>query len=409
MKRFLAAVFVCLACQQAPARAEDHRSNALQDLPVRVQVQAEDQMASLRVSTTSSVSVLTALGWKEVGHLLPTYTLKVEAAAQGLKVSSIPGHEFYQALKLEVPNGDAMVQSDQGWYRGNLVLWPNSAHGFSVVNEVSMEQYLYSVVPSEMPASWPMEALKSQAVAARTFALSHLEQDPKRRYDLTATTASQVYQGVKAEHPNSIRAVEATRGEIMTYQGRPILAYFHSTSGGRTENGADLWANQPYLKSVPDVDQASPKYTWHEQLSQEEVQKRLQQGLNLDLGNVISLEPKTYTGSGRVKTLSVLGTRGQREVDALKFRSALQLNSTFFNVGAISSLGELIRKPDLQEIPTAFQFAGRGWGHGLGMSQWGARQMALDGYAYHEILAHYYQGVHFEKFNPSRYRLARTF
>ncbi|MGV3526726.1 MAG: SpoIID/LytB domain-containing protein [Candidatus Sericytochromatia bacterium] len=380
------------------------QSSARQDIPIHVQVQPSNTATALRVSATSRIKGLTALGWREVGHLAPDTTLSIRAQGGGIKVTNLPGSEIYKGLRVETPNQQAVFGTEKGWFRGhaNLIAGPTS---FSVVNEVPLEQYLCSVVPSEMPASWPQEALKSQAVAARTYVISHLGQHRKRGYDVTSTTDSQVYQGVKSEHPGSNQAVYATQGEILTHAGKPALTYFHSTSGGRTESGADLWANVPYLQPVDAPDEASPKYTWHVEVSQATLRQRLR-AAKIDVGEVVGLQAAQFTSGGRVKSLRVVGTRGQQLIDGQRFRTVMQLNSTFFNAGGISAQGELLKQPDPKQIPVSFQFAGRGWGHGLGMSQWGARQMAVDGYSYQDILGHYYRGTRLEPLNLSRYQLA---
>lgn len=372
------------------------------DLPVRVQLKAQNTHSHLEVSATSTVKALTSIGWQDIGHLPPGTGLDVSAQAGQIKLANQNG-KLYQALKIEVPNADARIQTNQKWYRGNLML-KGGKQGFSVVNEVPLEQYLYSVVPSEMPASWPGEALKAQAVAARTYALTHLGRYRKYGFDVNADTSSQVYQGIQSEHPQSTAAVRSTQSEIMTHQGKPIDAYFHSTSGGRTENGGDLWAPRAYLQMVEDLDQASPKYTWQEEISQEVMRVRLRTGLNINAGKIIAIRPTAHTRSGRVKSLEIQADNGTHTVDGLKFRVAAKLNSTFFNVGGIGSSGNLLQGNS--ETPVSFQFAGRGWGHGLGMSQWGARQMALNGHRYDSILSHYYRGINMEKINPSRYQLA---
>ncbi|HEY9843751.1 MAG: SpoIID/LytB domain-containing protein [Candidatus Sericytochromatia bacterium] len=397
-----AAEFIEVIPDATPA---NYQSAYAQDLPIRVQVVAHDTAAALRVSATSRVRVLNGLGWHDIGQLAPTSQLLVKTQPGGLKVEGLQGTELYQGLRLESPNEQSLIQADQAWYRGHLTLTAVKG-GFTIVNELPLEQYLYSVVPSEMPASWPIEALKSQAVAARTYALTHLGQYRKRGFDVTSDTSSQVYQGVKAEHSNSLRAVAETAGLIMTYNDQPIQAYFHSTSGGRTENGADLWAPLPYLQPVDDVDQASPKYTWHEEQSQETVRIRLKESLKVQVGKILALQPQDYTSGGRVKTLRVLGSEGQQLISGERVRSALRLNSTFFNVGGVDAEGKLIKQPGKDKIPVSFQFAGRGWGHGMGMSQWGARQLAVDGYPFQSILSHYYRGVRIERLNPARYRLA---
>ncbi|PKL76470.1 MAG: hypothetical protein CVV27_10090 [Candidatus Melainabacteria bacterium HGW-Melainabacteria-1] len=400
----LAAVTVLPAVAQIMPLDEEsqYQLASSQDVPIRVQVVAQDTATSLRSSSAARVRVLNQLGWRDAGHLAPDTQLQVQAVSGGLKLS---GHsEVYRALRLESPHSQGLLQADKAWYRGHLNLTPLKK-GFTIINELPLEQYLYGVVPAEMPASWPLEALKSQAVAARTYALSHLGQHRKRGFDVTATTASQVYQGVKAEHTNSNRAINETAGLILTHNSQPIHAYFHSTSGGRTENGADLWAPLPYLQPVDDVDHASPKYTWHEELSQTVVRARLS-SLKVNVGEIVALQPASFTRGGRVKTLLITGTQGSQSVSGEKIRSALKLNSTFFNVGSVDAEGKLIKAPARDKVPTTFQFAGRGWGHGIGMSQWGARQLAIDGYPFQSILAHYYRGTRIERLNPARYHLA---
>lgn len=393
------------AAEFAETQPADYQIAESQDLPIRVQVVSHTSATSLRGSGDSQVKGLTAMGWRDLGHLPPSTQMVVRTAGNGLKIDGMQNQEAYRALRLESPDSRSTVLAGQSWYRGHLILTAGNG-GFSIVNEVPLEAYLYSVVPSEMPASWPLEALKSQAVAARTYALVHLGGYRQRGYDVTADTSSQVYQGVKAENTNSSRAVSETNGLILTYNGQPIQAYFHSCSGGRTENGADLWAPLPYLQPVDDVDQASPRYTWHEEQSQAVVTARLKSQLNVQVGKILALQPQSYTSGGRVKTLRVLGTSGEQTVAGEKLRMALGLNSTFFNVGSVGSDGKLLKQINRDQPPVSFEFAGRGWGHGMGLSQWGARQLALDGYPYQSILTHYYRGVRLERLNPARYQVA---
>ena len=386
-----------------PARA------ASQDLEVTVQLAERQSSTLIGTSATATVSGYTNGSWKELGRLLPNQDLHLKGLAASISVLNLDGHPQYPELRIDPPNEEAYLTLNKKPYRGSLYLVA-SRSGFDVRNVLSLEHYLYSVVPSEMPASWPLDALKSQAVAARTFALVHMNSaSNKRGYDVAATTASQVYQGMKAEHPRSTQAVKETRGQVVTFQGRPIEAYFHSTSGGQTEFGGDLWANRPYLKPVKDLDHASPKYVWHTQMTQSQVQSALRTRLKIDVGPVLSMQAVGHTQGGRVKDLKIQGTRGVKIVSGDKFRMALQLNSTFFNVGGLDPAGVIIN-PQSAEIPERFEFAGRGWGHGIGLSQWGARQMAINGMDYQQILKHYYQGVHVNTIqplqDPRRYKIA---
>lgn len=380
-------------------------AQARADLPIRVGLADGTRQVTLRVSTGTPVEVLAPIGWQRLGQLSANTSLQVNYSQGQLKLNIQSDQQVYKGLRLgQTDQEGTLVGLNNAWYRGSLNLTP-TARGITVVNEVPLEQYLYSVVPSEMPASWPLEALKSQAVAARTYAISSLGSYRSKGYDVVATTASQVYLGVKSESNLSTQAVAQTNGEILTHAGKAIHAYFHSCSGGQTESGADLWAPFAYLKSVADYDQASPKHVWHTEMSQSEMKSKLAH-LGVRVGDVLALSTVKRTSSGRVKTLQVWGKDGQKLIDGAKARMAFGLNSTFFNVGAIDARGELQKKPSAESVPVSFQFAGRGWGHGLGMSQWGARQLALNGYAHRDILNHYYPSTQLGPLNKAQFRMA---
>ncbi|HEY9856349.1 MAG TPA: SpoIID/LytB domain-containing protein, partial [Stenomitos sp.] len=216
-------------------------------------------------------------------------------------------------------------------YRGDLEVRPGSG-SLTVVNELPLEEYLYGVVPGEVIPSWHPEALKAQAVAARTYAISRLGQFASLGYDLKATVVSQVYGGVNLEKPSTNRAVDDTRGQILTYQGAPIDALYSDCSGGYTEAAGDVWGRPvPYLQSVPDFDQGSPRYTWTFTAAGGALPQAIAKlGASIgDLQDIIALE---RTFSGRVKRARLVGSQGQVEVTGEKLRFAFGLRSTFFNV-----------------------------------------------------------------------------
>ncbi|MEP0886338.1 SpoIID/LytB domain-containing protein, partial [Trichocoleus sp. ST-U3] len=170
------------------------------------------------------------------------------------------------------------------------------------------------------------------------------------------------------------QAVNATAGQVMTYGGKVILAAFHSSSGGHTENVEDIWTQPlPYLRGVADYDMGAPVFQWTKSFSRGEM-SRLISGV----GNVVSMTPERRTPQGRVITMKVQGDRGTKRVSGNDLRSALGLRSTLF---AVSSTG------------SGFQIDGRGYGHGLGLSQWGAHNLAAQGTNYQQILGHYYQSA----------------
>lgn len=161
------------------------------------------------------------------------------------------------------PQQNGYVWIGDRWYRGSVQAIATN-NRLVVVNHVNLEQYLYSVLGSEMSSTFPLEALKAQAVAARTYALYRSQSTSKKLFDLDNTQISQVYRGVSGEADTTQAATYATLDVIMTYQGKPILAVFHSSSGGHTENVEDIWSGRkPYLRGVPDYDLGSPGYEWN--------------------------------------------------------------------------------------------------------------------------------------------------
>lgn len=293
--------------------------------------------------------------------------------------------------QLDVDNGAATLVINGQIYRGNLRLLPapDQPDRFHVLNTVMLEDYLKSVVPSESPASWPLESLKAQALAARTYAVANWGKNQANGFDMRNDTADQMYKGVASEHPRTNAAVEATRNQILAHGDRPITALFFSSSGGYTDSSAEVWGTAlAYIQPRPDFDQASPRYRWQLQRSQADLQAAVR-ALDLNLGTIQDIIPLSHTPQGRVKVLRIVGSQGNADVNANRFRFAAGLYSTRWEVSATGSAGQ-----------RRFTFDGGGWGHGLGMSQWGARQMAADGYSAEQIIHHYYTDVTITPLNP---------
>ncbi len=271
------------------------------------------------------------------------------------------------------PTGDGYVWIGDRWYRGRTQLVPTNK-GLTAVNHVNLEHYLYSVLGAEMNPNWPQEALKAQAVAARSFALYKTATSGNTVYDVGDTTSWQVYKGLETEGQGTHLAVDATAGQVMTYGGKVILAAFHSSSGGHTENVEDVWT-QPlaYLRGVSDYDQGAPVYKWTKSFSRGELSGKIS-----GVGSVTSMIPERTTPQGRVITMRVQGSRGTRRISGNDLRSALGLKSTLITVNPTGN---------------GFVVSGRGYGHGLGLSQWGAHNLAAQGVNYQQILGHYYQNA----------------
>lgn len=254
--------------------------------------------------------------------------------------------------------------------------------GLAVVNEVPLERYLTGTLAREMYGSWDANALRAQAVASRTYALYRVESEPFAAWHLTAGTESQVYTGVEAESATVVAAVEATRGEILVHGGRPILAAFHSSSGGRTASAEEVWGEpRSYLVSVPVEDEwDSPDAYWRSSVTRGTL-GRAAASLGADPGPITAVTVLERTASGRVARVRLEGERGELTCSGRQLRTALgesKLKSTLFEV---------------REDEQGFVFVGSGSGHGVGMSQWGARAMARRGDDYRRILGAFYPGA----------------
>lgn len=345
-------------------------------------------------------------------------------------------------------------------YRGTISVVNGQAKGLTAVNIVGMEDYLYGVVPGEMVPSWPMEALKAQAVAARSMAIYQYNRHIKKGYNLVDTVASQVYKGVGIENTRTTQAVDETSGEVATYNGKIAETLYFSTSGGYTESAKDVWGNEvPYLVAVSDDYETKPEAApWTRTITLKEIQK-CADNKGANIGKVEGVKIASRTSSGRVGRLDILGTSGTYSLtgeDVRNFFSGSNegpLKSRMFNFSlddntnnkvetitkevTVMSSSDVINT-DLQdafvmslndikvlgkdkvvqgvdqitelttevktEVPSKQDVVygditvyGEGFGHGVGMSQSGARGMAEEGYTYDEILAHYYTGIVIER------------
>ena len=325
-----------------------------------------------------------------------------------------------------------------------------------VVNALRLEKYLSSVVGSEMPAKWPLEALKAQAIASRTYAL---KQKGNFLYDIDSTNKNQVYIGLEAGTNKTKKAVKSTRSLVLTYENKLINALFHSSSAGMTENSQDVWKNKlPYLSSVKDFDKNNPKLQWNKKFSQSQLQKIFPL-----IGEVKKIEILNITSTGRVKNVEIHGDYGTDQISGVDLRKRMNLKSTlvrfkfveesqtksgnenikllstklledkpiayivkpgdslfdiayrhkvnFQEIVALNSIKDpsiievnqillIPRKPvnKINNIEKVLVVSGYGSGHGVGMSQWSAKYLANKGAKAEEILIHFYRGVKIKPF-----------
>lgn len=336
-----------------------------QALELRVAI--KKGMSQIKVGS-STPAIVTDAGGRQLGTLAELVPQNAQAGGRGVTLGQ------WQSNQLIIePSGDGVVWIGDRWYRGRTRLI-RQGRGVTAINQVNLEKYLYSVVGGEAIPTWPQEALKAQAVAARTYAIYKSTAESNRFYDLDTTTATQVYKGMESEYVSTLDAVNATEGQVMTYNGKVILAAFHAASGGHTENVEDVWTSPlPYLRGVVDYDQTAPVYQWTKNFSASQLSKLIG-----GVGAIRSMIPERMTPQGRIVTMRIVGSRGSKQLTGAQIRASLKLRSTLFTVA--NSGG-------------TFSVAGKGSGHGLGLSQWGAYALSEKNVPYSQILSHYYQNA----------------
>ncbi len=314
---------------------------------------------------------------------------------------------FAEDLVLESLSPGVFLEVNGRAYRGEVVVVPRPAGGLTVINAVYIEDYLRGVVPAELGrgAGVPDAALQAQAIAARSYTLYYLRRHAVEGFDLVAGPADQVYEGVAIETPGADAALRATRGVVATYAGRPIRANYSSTCGGRTAASGSAWPGEDfaYLQSVKDRVQgkdacsASPHYRWTEEWPAESFEVQLLANLCRELPEaqaagptkIERLEIRGRTSSGRVEALAIHTDRGCFVVRGNRIRWVLQradgtpLRSTI--------LGKLERRSEGGR--KRYVLHGAGYGHGVGLCQYGAMGLAQRGASARQILGHYYRGI----------------
>ena len=339
---------------------------------IELKVAIKKDVPKLTVGSSTEAVVRDDRG-NRIGQLSALSSLAVKTQRNKIKLADLVGKT---ELIIEPQNGGYVWIGDR-WYRGKTRLI-REGKTITAINHVDLEEYLYSVVGAEAVSSWPIEALKAQAVAARSYALYKRNSQVNDIYDVDTTVGTQVYKGLDTEYTTTHQAVDSTVGQIMTYNDRAILAAFHSSSGGHTENVEDVWSSPlPYLRAVVDYDHQAPVFEWQQRFPISRIKS-----LVAGIGNIRGLQPVRMTPRGRIIAMEVTGDLGTATVSGKQIREALKLRSTLFRM---STDGNNI------------QVSGRGYGHGLGMSQWGAYYLAQQGVNYQQILAHYYQNASLAK------------
>jgi len=273
------------------------------------------------------------------------------------------------------------VQINGRGYRGLLEIYP-SGKGLLVVDEILLEEYLVGLINCEISSQWPMEAVKAQAVVARTFALFQKQARKKLLYHMESTVLDQVYGGSDIEDSRAVRAVEETRGEVVTYNEKIIQAFFHSSCGGHTEASENVWTVRlPYLRGVEcTYCEKTPSVLWQQTLTPKKIEGLLR-AAGYHLVDLHRITAKSRYPSGRIELLELVSASGTVTIPAVAFRKAIGYSS--------------IRSTDfeMKSVGNEYVFVGVGYGHGVGLCQWGAKQRAENGFNYREILSYYYPGT----------------
>ena len=331
-------------------------------------------------------------------------------------------------------------------FRGEVEIRRYVGSDMTIINILPLEEYLYGVVPGEIGGNSLIEAVKAQAVAARNYSIQSIGKNSKWGFDMTNTQSDQVYGGYESEIANSNRGVDETKGKKLLYNGKLAEVFYFSTSGGKTEDVRNVWGSEgyPYLVSVDDKYEPyiSKNTEWEVTLTGAELGKRLKQN-GYDLGDITAVQPLEYSEAGRVIKLFIKGTKGEKTFEKGKCQTVIRRDtqkpkeneiksqwytvSTGANVSVISSDGKTtsisLGSAKIQTasgsytisdigsqvvaagvdgtkqyatISGGFKFTGRGWGHGIGMSQNGAIGMAKANFTYDQILQWYFKGTYLE-------------
>ncbi len=366
----------------APAEEPENTPKEEDALPVKespiktVRVQLADNQKEAFIKHSGRVFVYTQDLEKKY-KISSAGTVSARALSGGkIQVGSL---QSAQPIILE-PDTDTLLTWNNNLYAGKIMVVP-AQHTFLLVEHVDLENYLYGVLPYEMSYSWPLEALKAQAVAARTYTLKTLENSKNKYFDLYSDVRSQMYKGGGKQYDSVRTAVDATKHQVLTYNDKLFYTYYHGNCGAGTDS-VNTWnpgskVIKPLAGTTCPYDSHSKNFSWKTELSPTKIMNYMKDfGLT---GTLQSVKVAGRTPSGRVTHLTVRSSKGEKRVVCNKFRLSLGLKSCKISRITVSNNKAL--------------FEGRGYGHGIGMCQDGAYGMAKAGKNYEQILKKYYPGA----------------
>ncbi|NQT96015.1 MAG: SpoIID/LytB domain-containing protein [Candidatus Omnitrophica bacterium] len=352
-------------------------------IPDKIRVVVSDETDELNLSIRGKYRITTI----ETGEVLKRgktfFNIKITPAANGI----VFGKDLFKIYAIEItPEREPSIYLGKRLYRGSLQIVRTKKESLRAINVVNLKDYLKGVLYHEVSHRWPMEAIKAQAIVSRTFALYKAQQNKNNYYYLTSDISSQVYGGVYAGRYRTNKAVEATEDEVLLYRGEILPAFFHATCGGTTEDVSRLWKLSlkplkgitcPYCKN-------SPHFYWKKDVEFAYIEERLKDA-GYDVRSITSIKIGKRDPSSRIIRLEIRSASGVTLITAKDFRQILGsrlIRSTNFKV-------------NVREEKAFFE--GKGWGHGVGMCQWGAFTMAKKRKKAEDILRLYYPGASITK------------
>jgi stage II sporulation protein D len=353
--------------------------------PLIIRVRIAYALKTLQISTTSNTDIYD----NNNGDVLR----RERAIGEGTKVKFSSGsigvgeEEFKVDSIRIVPHESSGIKVNGTLYRGDLDIVIMD-EGLTAINRVELEDYLKGVLPKEVHSLWPFSVLKAQAIASRSYAVYQSYKRAGNMYDLTADTYSQVYGGKSCEKWRTTKAVVSTRGKILEYEGKILPGYFHACCGGHTESASLAWGEESFFAENGKGPLKGVKCPWCRWTPYFRWQVRVQTKTILDklnargyaLTNVEDLRSGPRDESGRLEYIKVKSRRKWLEISTGDFRAAVGRN-------VLKSANFRIKK-----YPFFYLFSGYGWGHGVGMCQWGAFGLGLRRWSDERILEHYYPG-----------------
>ncbi len=355
------------------------------DTNVRVAIYKSIKNISLSVKGKFQVlDMMTNKRFKDISSLKNAYVYGVKS---GIKI----GSSVISSTKVKVVLKSGTIFVNKRRFRGSISIIKNKDGLLTIVNDLNVEQYVKGVLVNEASHKWPLEVLKAQAVASRTYALYHMTYTKDKDYDVTNDIYSQVYGGKSTERFKCNIAVNHTKGQVLTYKNKMFPTYFHATCAGNTEDADQLWnINLPVLKgrSCPYC-KKSPHYYWKRNIRLKDVQDKLNENGH-DLWLIKDVSIVSRNKSGRIKELKIITRNGNEAVVSGKdFRNIVGPNYIR------SNNYEIVMKGYYMDV------IGKGWGHGVGMCQWGAFFMSKDRKKYKDILTYYYPGSEVKQYRDT--------